>query len=67
MSAMLGCMQLTSKVPLFWPITKPADAKDKTKKPAPKGGPVLIHDAISPVQGTTLLHLLWATWDDPDE
>lgn len=39
-------------------------------KPAPSkavAGPVFVTDCVAPLQGTTLLHLLWQKWDQPPE
>lgn len=32
---------------------------ERVRPQPPRPGPVLIHDCIAPVSGTTLLHLLW--------
>lgn len=60
-------MQSHTLTAALWPKAQQATARDDTKRPTPKGGPVFIYDAVAPVQGSTLLHLLWQRWDDPSE
>ena len=41
--------------------------EDPAERPAPeehrRGLPVLMHDCVTPIGGTTVLHALWRRWD----